>query len=96
MLHHTRPSTGEDEDELFQNILDQKVLYPKRLATASVSIMRGVRYTTTFNPLRISGHVLHDAQKESQKLSDNLQNLANDAIRLVWSGLWVVDITFTF
>lgn len=35
------PFDGEDEDELFKNILEQKVLYPKRLAQESISVMRG-------------------------------------------------------
>lgn len=33
---------GDDEDELFKNILEQKVLYPKRLAQESITVMRSV------------------------------------------------------
>lgn len=48
---------GDDEDELFKNILEQKVLYPKRLAQESIAVMRSVslgRGVETFPLLRLS------------------------------------------
>ena len=51
MMAGQPPFEAENEDDLFESILHDEVLYPVWLSKEAVSILKGVRVTSTYAEL---------------------------------------------
>ena len=87
MMAGQPPFEADNEDDLFESILHDDVLYPVWLSKEAVSVLKGVSYYIFFSFLNKYSFMSSSAHYKVKHITDILKNLVKCQIKLWRSSL---------